>query len=91
MSDEIDAAGALATPTLTAASVEGAAPAEGVHGAHCANCGAVLAGAYCNACGQPAHVHRSLLHLVEEVLHGTCTSMPRAGAPCPCWCFAPAC
>jgi hypothetical protein len=38
--------------------------------AACANCGATLAGAYCHACGQLAHIHRSLLHLVEELLHG---------------------
>ena len=37
---------------------------------HCANCGAVLGGRFCQQCGQAAHVHRSLLHLVEELLHG---------------------
>lgn len=36
----------------------------------CTNCGANLAGAYCHACGQSAHIHRSLLHMFEEVLHG---------------------
>ncbi|HTT06852.1 MAG TPA: DUF3667 domain-containing protein [Steroidobacteraceae bacterium] len=36
----------------------------------CANCGAVLLGRYCHACGQIGHVHRSLLHLAEELLHG---------------------
>lgn len=36
----------------------------------CANCGAALAGAWCHACGQRAHVHRSLLHFLEELLHG---------------------
>lgn len=36
----------------------------------CANCGATLSGAYCHACGQSAHIHRSLLHMVEELLHG---------------------
>jgi hypothetical protein len=36
----------------------------------CANCSAVLVGSYCHACGQSAHVHRSLLHLTEELLHG---------------------
>lgn len=36
----------------------------------CANCGATLTGAYCQACGQSAHIHRSLLHMVEELLHG---------------------
>jgi hypothetical protein len=36
----------------------------------CANCGATLAGAYCQNCGQSSHIHRSLLHMIEEVLHG---------------------
>ncbi|HET7867780.1 MAG TPA: DUF3667 domain-containing protein [Burkholderiaceae bacterium] len=39
------------------------------HGA-CANCGTPLAGPYCHACGQRGHLHRSLLHLTEEILHG---------------------
>lgn len=39
-------------------------------GATCANCGTSLAGAYCYACGQSSHIHRSLLHMFEEVLHG---------------------
>ncbi|MFC0349475.1 DUF3667 domain-containing protein [Undibacterium danionis] len=37
---------------------------------NCANCGAQLTGAFCHACGQSAHIHRSLLHMVEEALHG---------------------
>ena len=49
-----------------AAAHGGAKPGDG----SCRNCGAALAGAYCHACGQSAHLHRSLLHLVEEVLHG---------------------
>ena len=36
----------------------------------CANCEAVLGGRFCQDCGQAAHVHRSLLHLAEELLHG---------------------
>lgn len=38
--------------------------------ANCANCETVLHGAYCHACGQSAHIHRSLLHMIEEFLHG---------------------
>jgi hypothetical protein len=37
---------------------------------NCANCGATLTGAYCQNCGQSSHIHRSLLHMIEEVLHG---------------------
>lgn len=36
----------------------------------CANCGALLQGRYCHACGQSAHIHHSLLHLLEELGHG---------------------
>lgn len=39
-------------------------------GATCANCGTVLRGPHCHSCGQPAHIHRSLGHAVEEFLHG---------------------
>jgi len=71
MSDEIEAAGALATATLAATALpEADGHAKGTHDSTCRNCGATLAGAYCSACGQPAHLHRSLLHLGEEVLHG---------------------
>jgi hypothetical protein len=61
MSVDLEPAGALATATET-------------HTAHaharCANCSALLAGAYCHHCGQVAHVHRSLLHMLEEGIHG---------------------
>ena len=40
------------------------------HETVCANCGAALSGRFCNQCGQAAHVHRSLLHMFEEFLHG---------------------
>ncbi|PXX43171.1 DUF3667 domain-containing protein [Undibacterium pigrum] len=40
------------------------------HSASCKNCGATLTGNYCQSCGQPAHVHRSMTHMFEEVLHG---------------------
>ncbi|MBC3872519.1 DUF3667 domain-containing protein [Undibacterium flavidum] len=43
---------------------------NGDSAATCANCGTSLAGAYCYACGQSSHIHRSLLHMFEEVLHG---------------------
>ncbi len=36
----------------------------------CRNCGAPLAGAYCAACGQPAHLHRSLSAMAHDLLHG---------------------
>jgi len=40
------------------------------HSGVCSDCGATVSGKYCSECGQPTHVHRSLLHLGEEMLHG---------------------
>jgi len=40
------------------------------HPNECANCATPLNGEFCHACGQRAHVHRSLMHLGEELLHG---------------------
>jgi hypothetical protein len=47
----------------------GTAQGHGEHG-KCRNCGNALAGAYCSACGQPAHLHRSLASLGHDILHG---------------------
>jgi hypothetical protein len=69
MSGELEAAGALGTAGLAAGALEGREPHRAGEGA-CLNCGAALSGRFCGAFGQPAHVHRSLLHLLEEVLHG---------------------
>jgi hypothetical protein len=73
MNLEFEPAGAMVTATLVASEIEGAsadsrAPTHGP--VNCANCGTALTGSFCHACGQRAHVHRSLLHLGEEVLHG---------------------
>jgi hypothetical protein len=66
-------AGTLVTAGLAAREIDAASaprtPAG--HGpVNCLNCGAMIAERYCPACGQAAHVHRSLLHLLEEMLHG---------------------
>jgi hypothetical protein len=55
--------------------VDAASGSAGKHrnaliGTACKNCGTILAGDYCHACGQTAHVHRSFLHVLEEVVHG---------------------
>lgn len=70
MSGEIEAAGAAATAGLAAAAIERPEAHQAGAGAACANCGAVITGRYCAQCGQPAHVHHSLWHLLEEALHG---------------------
>jgi hypothetical protein len=38
--------------------------------AECLNCGAMVTGAYCGACGQKAHVHRSLAAIGHDIMHG---------------------
>jgi DNA-binding protein H-NS len=71
MNVELDPAGALVTATLAASEIERETSHadKPVHG-NCANCHTPLTGSFCHACGQRAHVHRSLLHLGEELLHG---------------------
>lgn len=39
-------------------------------GPPCANCETALVGAFCHACGQKAHLHDRLKHLVEEFAEG---------------------
>ena len=36
----------------------------------CLNCGATVTGAYCQACGQKAHLHKSIGGFVHDLLHG---------------------
>ncbi|MES2760512.1 MAG: DUF3667 domain-containing protein [Pseudomonadota bacterium] len=72
MNLEFEPVGALVTATLAAGEIEregGAAVRKHGH-ANCANCQTPLTGSFCHACGQRDHVHRSLLHLGEEFLHG---------------------
>ncbi|MET0338518.1 MAG: DUF3667 domain-containing protein [Caulobacter sp.] len=67
---DIDAAGVGATHGLIGRAVERPEGAAGEHHGLCADCGAQTSGKFCSNCGQPTHVHRSLLHLGEEILHG---------------------
>ncbi|MFZ6873581.1 DUF3667 domain-containing protein [Undibacterium sp. Di27W] len=59
------------------------------HAHTCANCSATLQGAYCHACGQSAHIHRSLLHLIEELLHGVFHFETKAWRTIPALIFSP--
>ena len=72
MSGEVEAAGDVLTGAIVAGAVEGASGKQGpqAHGGQCRNCGATLDGAFCASCGQRAHLHRSLLHLGHDILHG---------------------
>lgn len=70
MTGEIEAAGDAVTGGLLARAVEregGAGPSA--HGI-CRNCATALEGAYCHACGQPAHIHRSLAAIWHDLAHG---------------------
>lgn len=67
---EIEAAGAAATAGLVAGAIERKGGAgESVVGSACLNCGATLAGAYCQACGQPAKISRTLGDVLGDFLH----------------------
>ncbi len=72
MSGEGEAAGDVLTGAIVAGTIEGASGKKGpaAHGGQCLNCGAALDGAFCSSCGQRAHLHRSLLHLGHDILHG---------------------
>ena len=37
---------------------------------NCLNCGTGLVGAYCHACGQVGHVHRTIGAIMHDLLHG---------------------
>ncbi|CAN5217527.1 DUF3667 domain-containing protein [soil metagenome] len=76
MSDAFEAAGDVVTGAVIGRTVElragesGAGDwGEAVHGAYL-NCGAPLNGAFCSACGQNAHVHRTLTALGHDIGHG---------------------
>ena len=40
------------------------------HERACLNCGTVLIGSHCHACGQAAHVHRTLGAFFHDLMHG---------------------
>lgn len=70
MSGELDAAGTAIEGALLGAAME---PSQGGAGTSetgaCVNCGAALSGPYCAACGQKAHVHRTLSAIWHDILH----------------------
>ena len=75
MTDGTDAAADAVTGAIIASAVEphaASAAAGDPHGADaaCLNCGSTLTGAFCAACGQAAHIHRSFVSLGHDILHG---------------------
>lgn len=67
---ELDSVGGAATGGLIGAAIEKPTGQAGEHSKTCTDCGAEVSGRFCQNCGQPTHVHRTLVHLGEELLHG---------------------
>lgn len=72
MSGAVEAAGTVSEGALWARAAEPSAGEArgGAHGGRCLNCGTGLVGRYCHACGQSAHVHRTIGSLGHDLLHG---------------------
>ena len=74
MVGEIESIGDAVTGGLVGRAVEpkaGETVDDGhTHEANCLNCGTRLAGDFCHACGQRAHVHRTLTAFFHDFLHG---------------------
>jgi len=70
----IEGVGEAVTGGMIARTVEpgaGEAADDGhTHETQCLNCGMTLIGSYCHACGQQAHVHRTLTAFFHDLLHG---------------------
>ena len=73
MSDLLDGIGTATEGGLFARAME---PDSGAKKPHpdqpetCLNCGEQLTGAYCHACGQQGHLHRTIGAFMHDLLHG---------------------
>jgi hypothetical protein len=69
---DLEGVGEAVTGGLMGRAVEPiAGEADGhTHEKSCLNCGAALAGPYCHACGQKAHIHRTLSAFWHDIAHG---------------------
>jgi len=89
MAGEIEAFGGMTTAGLAAHAIDRDRGAHGeAHGA-CLNCNTPLDGRFCRECGQPAHIHRTLGHVVEEFLHGVLHFDTKAWRTLPMLVFQP--
>lgn len=74
MMGEFEAIGDAVTGGLLARAVEPSAGEPGpdghTHEKCCLNCGILLTGPYCSACGQKSHIHRSLRAFAGDFLAG---------------------
>ncbi len=61
----------MASPGAHADARAAVPPEDGhTHESACLNCGTTLVGEHCHACGQRAHVHRTLGAFFHDLLHG---------------------
>jgi len=70
---DLEAIGDAATGAVLAKTIEpktGAAADGHTQEKNCLNCGAELAGEFCQVCGQRAHVHRTLSAFWHDLAHG---------------------
>ena len=73
MSDLLEGLGTASEGGLFARALE---PESGARKPHpdqpetCLNCGTELTGAYCHACGQQGHLHRTIGAFMQDLLHG---------------------
>ena len=73
MSDIFDGIGTASEGGLWSRALE---PDSGAQSPHpdqperCLNCGTALTGAYCHACGQKGHLHRTIGAFMHDLLHG---------------------
>ena len=80
--DGIDAVGEAVTGGLLARAVEpSAGEADGhTHEKSCLNCKTPLTGAYCSACGQKAHVHRTVRGFLQDFIQDILDHSPLGDA-----------
>ena len=73
MSDIFGGLGTAAEGGLFSRAIEpdsGAKPPHPHQPDKCLNCGTPLTGAYCHACGQQGHIHRTIGAFLHELMHG---------------------
>lgn len=86
---DLEALGGVATGGLIPSQVASPAGKAGEHHAQCADCGTETVGRFCHNCGNPSHVHRTLVHLGEELLHGVMHFDSRTWRTLPLLAFRP--
>lgn len=89
MGDDIEALGGLATGSLIAGAIDRERGVKGEAHGSCLNCETPLHGNFCETCGQPGHVHRTLGHVFEEFLHGVLHFDTKAWRTLPLLVFKP--